>query len=108
MQQSNDFDKLILSGAIEPAGIDPETGEMLYSFTKKLKHVHPALHREVNNMFSQQVMDLWEKGMVDMDPTEVNPLVRLTPKAFNLKLIKQLDKETSHTLKEIKRTLYNK
>jgi hypothetical protein len=108
MSESNDFDKLILSGAIQPAGIDPDTGEMLYNFTKKLKHVHPVLYREVNNMFSRQIMNLWEKGMVDMDPTESNPIVRLTEKAFDKSLIDTLDDETLHSLKEIKRGLNKK
>ncbi len=108
MSENNDFENLILSGAIEPAGIDPDTGEMLYNFTDKLRNIHPVLYREVNNLFSQQVMTLWEKGMLDMDPTEANPFVRLTTKAFDNNLIKALDDETSYTLKEIKRTLNNK
>ena len=43
-----EIDDLILSGALEPAGIDPESGEMLYNFTDKLKDVSPLLHQEVN------------------------------------------------------------
>jgi len=105
MQKSNEFDQLILSGAIEPAGVDPDTGEMLYNFTKKLKKVSPVLHREVNNMFSTHIMALWEKNMVEMDITEENPMVKLTEKAFNNEEIKLLDPDIAYTLKEIKRNL---
>ena len=104
----DDLDALILKGAIEPAGIDPNTGEMLYNFTDKLKNVHPALHKEVSNMFNSHVMILWEKGMVDMNPTLENPTVSLTPRAFSRKLISSLDEDVAHTLKEIKRVTRTK
>lgn len=105
MQENNEIDELILSGALEPAGIDPETGEMLYSFTNKLKDINPLLHKEVNNMFSSHMMKLWELGMVSMDVTNKNPIVELTPKAFDAELMSMLDKEESYTLEEIKRNL---
>lgn len=103
-----EIDELILSGALEPAGIDTETGEMLYTFTSKLKNVNPLLHKEMNNMFSEHIMKLWEYEMIEMDVTEPNPVVKLTPKAFDENAISKLDKEIIFTLKEIKRTLYNK
>lgn len=100
-----EFEKLILDGALEPAGVDPDTGEMLYNFTKKLKSVSPELHKEINNMFSGHMMKLWEMGMVEMDVTEKNPIVKLTNLAFNDDIVASLDKEVSFTLKEIKRNL---
>ncbi len=108
MQENDDIEALILSGALEPAGVDSETGEILYNFTDKLRDVHPLLHREVNNMFSAHVMKLWELDMVTMDITSENPMVNLTPKAFDPKLIESLDEEIAYTLKEIKRTLIRK
>jgi len=100
-----EIDDLILSGALEPAGIDPESGEMLYNFTDKLKDVSPVLHREVNNAFNAHVMKLWELGMVSIDITDKNPLVQLTEKSFDPDLISQLNDEELYTLKEIKRNL---
>ena len=100
-----EIDDLILSGALEPAGVDPESGEMLYNFTDKLKDVSPVLHREVNNAFNAHVMKLWELGMVSMDITDKNPLVQLTEKSFEPDLISQLNDEELYTLKEIKRNL---
>ncbi|NDB82078.1 MAG: hypothetical protein EB127_04955 [Alphaproteobacteria bacterium] len=98
-----EIDDLILSGALEPAGIDPETGELLYNFTDKLSLVSPVLAREVANMFDSHVMKLWELGMVSMDVMDENPIVKLTPKAFDTGSIKSLDEEIAYTLKEIKR-----
>ena len=105
MQENNEIDELILSGALEPAGIDPDTGEMLYNFTNKLKDIHPLLHKEVNNLFSSHVMKLWELGMVTMNVMDENPIVNLTEKAFDKNLIASLDEDIAYTLKEIKRSL---
>ena len=102
------LDDLILSGAVEPAGIDSETGEMLYTFTNKLKYISPVLHREIDNMFSSHIMKFWELDMIVMDVTESNPIITLTPKAFNASLVDLLSKEELHTLQEIKRNLTRK
>lgn len=100
-----EIEDLILSGAVEVAGIDPDTGEMLYNFTDKLKDISPILHREVNNMFDSHISRLWELDMIDMDITLENPIVRLTKKAFHPAFISKLNEEERHTLKEIKRNL---
>lgn len=100
-----EIEDLILSGAVEVAGIDPETGEMLYNFTDKLKDVSPTLHREVNNMFSAHMSRLWELDMIDMDITSENPIVRLTKKAFSPEYLSKLDEDERHTLREIRRNL---
>lgn len=105
MQENDEVDALILAGALEPAGIDSETGEILYNFTDKLKDVNPLLHREVNNTLNSHIMKLWELDMVSMDILSDNPILNLTTKAFDPKLIESLEEEVSYTLKEIKRTL---
>lgn len=99
------LDDLILSGAIEPAGVDPDTGELLYNFTDKLKYVSPVLAREAANMFDSHIMRLWELGMVSMNVMAENPVVTLTKKAFDPELIKSLDEDILHTLREVKRHL---
>lgn len=100
-----EIEDLILSGAVEPSGLDPETGEMLYTFTDKLQDISPMLHTEIMNRFEDHMMHLWELGMVSMNITQKNPVVRLTKKAFDEELINSLDEEISFTLKEIKRRL---
>jgi hypothetical protein len=105
MEEISDFDKLLLSGVIEPTALDPDTGEMLYSFSENLEEKNPELHRLVLDNFYKTSLKLWELGFLNMDITNNNPLVSLTPKAFNDKRIKQLDKDLQFALSEIKRGL---
>lgn len=107
-QADNIIEDLILNGALEFAGIDIETGEPLYNFTDRLKYINPALHNEYSKYFSVEVMELWERGFLNMDVTDENPTVTLTPKALNPESIKNLDKNHQYTLKEIVRILLNK
>jgi hypothetical protein len=106
-----EIEDLILKGALEPAGIDPDSGEMLYTFTEKINEVHPVLAKEMQNMFDTHMMKLWELDMIKMNVMEKNPIVKLSKNAFNQKLIDSLDEEVAYTLKEIKRRfiteLYN-
>ncbi len=105
MEEINDFDKLLLSGVIEPAALDPDTGEMLYSFSEKLEERNPELHRIVLENFYKTSLKLWELGFLNMDITNSNPMVSLTPRAFNDRKIKQLDEDLQFALLEIKRGL---
>jgi hypothetical protein len=96
---------LILSGALEVAGIDMETGEPLYNFTQKLIDINPELHNEMSTYFSQEAMALWQHGFISMDVTEKNPVVKLLPKAFDREEVEKLDKNHQYSLKEIIRLL---
>lgn len=104
-KDSEIFQDLILSGALEVAGIDMETGEPLYNFTDKLKDVSPQLHNEYSMYFTRETMALWEHGFLDINLTELNPTVRLTEKAFKPEEIAKMDKERQYTLKEIIRII---
>jgi hypothetical protein len=53
-------------------------------------------------------MYLWEKGFLQMDVTEKNPMVSLTSQAFDEEKIKSLDPSHKYTLKEIIRLLQEK
>ena len=99
-----EIDDLIANGALEVVGVD-ESGELLYNFTDKLEDLYPELQSAVNNLFSMQMMQLWELGLVSMDVTEQNPIVTLTDKSFDKELISSLDEDLLHTLNEAKRTL---
>lgn len=102
-----EFDKLLLSGAIEVAGIDPDTGEMLYNFTNKLESISPLLYKEAQNMIISNVMMLWEKGFVDINLLSDNPMIKLTTKAFDENEIAKLSSSDAFTLKEVKRICSN-
>lgn len=102
------IDALILSGGLEFAGIDPETGEPLYRPTSILESIDPKLSKEMSSYFSETTMKLWEKGFIDMDVTIEDPLVKLAEKAFDLEAIDLLDKNERVVIKEIIRVLSEK
>lgn len=104
-EESDIIDNLILSGALEPCGIDMETGEMLYNFTDKLQQVDPLLHDEFQRYFTSETMALWEHGFIEMDVTLDHPVVSLTQKAFDSAEVLKLDKSHQYTLKEIIRII---
>jgi len=105
MDEFDEIDRLILNGCLEVAGIDIETGEPLYNFTEKLIEVNPQLHEEISRYFSNEAMSLWSEGFLDMDVTEKNPMVSLTPKALNEEEVAKLTKDKQYTLKEIMRVI---
>lgn len=108
MDDDKFFEDLILSGALEPAGIDMDTGEMLYNFTERLKDVSPTLHNEFSNYFYQEVSTLWQNGFLDMNIMEKNPSIKLTPKALDPEQVSKLSKDKQYTLKEIIRIISSK
>lgn len=77
------FEELLLNGAIEISGIDEQSGEMLFTFTEKLKDVDPGLYNKMADFFHKELMGLWEKGFISMDITQKNPTVSLTQKALD-------------------------
>ena len=94
-------ESLILEGALEFAGIDLETGEMLYNFTDRLMEVDPKLYKSVLDSFYQEIIRLWELGFVNMNITERNPNITLSEKSFDPIQIASLDKLTQKTLIEL-------
>lgn len=108
MDEDKFFEDLILSGALEPAGMDLDTGEMLYNFTDTLKDVNPQLHSEFSRYFSMEISGLWENGFLDMNVLDDNPSVTLTSKALDPEQVAKLDKDKQYTLKEIIRIILNK
>lgn len=98
-------DKLILEGALEVAGVDSKTGELLYVFTPKLKEVMPELYDQHLNHVNSEIMRLWEKGFVDLDLMSENPIVTLTEKSFDEKELAMLSKRDRWGVEEIKRLL---
>lgn len=104
----NIIEFLVLSGALEAAGIDSETGELLYSFTEKIKDVMPELYHDHINHVNKEIMGLWEKGFVKMDLlSDVNPVIGLTPLAFDKNALNALSKQDQWAIEEIKRLTRN-
>lgn len=100
------LDSLILSGLVEVSAFDPESEEMLYTFTNKFKESMPDLHRAHMNYVHSELMYFWELGIVDIEGMEEeNPLVRLTEKAFDENILNKLSNEQRVSLEELKRIL---
>lgn len=104
-EDSELFEDLILKGAIEPAGIDAETGEILFNFTPKMKDVSPEIYSEHMGYINGEVMRLWELGFLIIDLLEDDPIVHLAPKAFQREELTKLSKRDIRSLDEIKRIL---
>lgn len=108
MDEFDIVDNLILNGGLEFAGVNPETGEPLYRQTDRLKDLDSKLSDEISLYFFGASLTLWEKGFINMDVTDKDPLVTLSKKAFDQEEIKKLDSEHRVVLQEIIKTLYNK
>jgi hypothetical protein len=99
------INNLILEGALQPAGIDSETGEILYTFSDKIKTLMPDLYKEHVTSINKEIMYFWENGYLDIDLLSDNPNITLTDKAINSKDFLKLDREKQRSLQEIKRIL---
>jgi len=99
------IEDLILGGALEVAGIDSKTGEFLYNITPKLKDVMPDLYQDHIETVNKNMLILWEKGYLNIDFMNDDPLVTIADKGLDLKEIKKLSQEEIFALEEIKRLL---
>ena len=99
------IDDLILQGALEVAGINSTTGEFLYSVTPKLKDIMPDLYKEHIDSVNRDIMALWERGFLDMDFCEDNPIINITSKANDNDEINRLPENLISAINEIKRHL---
>ncbi len=70
------MEELILSGVVEVAGVDAESGEFLYNFTPKLKELMPDLWNERLDFIHQEIMFFWENGFLDVEDMDSgNPVI---------------------------------
>jgi hypothetical protein len=95
------LEHLILQGYVEVAGIDPDTGDMLYSFTDLAKTQMPHLERQFEEEFHKNIMFFWEAGALDMNVYEENPKIRLNPLALSDEFMSSLSTERKQALKII-------
>jgi hypothetical protein len=99
------IDDLILAGGLEISGIDEKTGEFLYTMTGKMKDLMPELYEEHLSDVNKEIMKLWEKGFVNVDMMNDDPIVTVTKKAYDIIEISKLSKEEAWSLEEIKRMM---
>ena len=98
---------LILEGALEVAGLDSETGEFLYSVTPKMQEVHPDMYEDHITQVNRDILNLWEKGYVNVDFLSPNPMVTISAKGLDKNEISKLTKPEIWALEEVKRLLKN-
>lgn len=60
------MEHLLLQGALEINGMDPSTGETLYSITDKLKEVSPEMYKEVNAIYKKNMIQMIYAGPTTM------------------------------------------
>lgn len=77
------FENMIIEGVIEFAGLDPNTGEMLYNFNKDLENIRPDLFEQMTSSMESDIYKLWEKGFLAMNIADENPLVKITEKSLD-------------------------
>ena len=102
------INKLILDGGLEVASVDNDTGELLYSFTPKMKEIMPEIYQDHMHNVNSEIMNLWEKGFINMDLLQEDPLITLTLKALNKDEVKTLSKQERWSLFEVVRLLQRK
>lgn len=62
LQKDAMIEHLIMQGAIQFAGIDNDSGEMLYSITDKLEDVNPHLYDQLAEQYNDHMFELIRKG----------------------------------------------
>jgi hypothetical protein len=96
---------LILQGALEVAGVDSETGEFLYAITSRMKEIMPDMYEDHLKTVNRDLLNLWEKGYVDIDFFLPDPVVTISEKGLDKKEISKLTKPEIWALEEVKRLL---
>ncbi len=96
---------LILQGALEVAGLDSETGEFLYAITSKMKDVMPDMYEDHLKTVNRDLLNLWEKGYVNIDLFLPDPVVTISEKGMDKNEVSKLTKPEIWALEEVKRLL---
>ena len=96
---------LILQGALEVAGVDSETGEFLYAITSRMKEIMPDMYEDHLKTVNRDLLNLWEKGYVNIDLFLPDPVVTISEKGLDKNEISKLTKPEIWALEEVKRLL---
>jgi hypothetical protein len=56
------IEHLVLQNAIEFAGLDEETGDILYNITPKLKDVKPSMYYDMKRLYEEKLYKEIEAG----------------------------------------------
>jgi len=98
---------LILQGALEVAGVDSENGELLYTITPKMQETMPDMYEDHLTQVNKDILNLWEKGYVNINFLDNDPMVTISEKGLDKKEVAKLSKQEIWAFEEIKRLLKN-
>lgn len=101
MLETNYLEQMILDGAAEVAGIDPETGEFLYSFTSKLPELYPDYYANMLEYYNSGIINLWSKGFLEIDMESDDPMVYINDKSFDEKELEKLSSQEKRLLESV-------
>lgn len=96
---------LILGGALEVSGIDSKNGEFLYTITPKMQEYMPDMYQDHLTQVNKDILNLWEKGYVNINFLDKDPMVTISDKGLDKQEIAKLSKEEVWSLDELKRLL---
>jgi hypothetical protein len=96
---------LILEGALEVAGVDSETNELLYNVTPKMQEIMPDMYEDHLTKVNRDLLNLWEKGYVNIDFLLSDPVVTISEKGLDKAEVSKLNKPEIWALEEVKRLL---
>jgi hypothetical protein len=96
---------LILEGALEVAGLDSDTGELLYTVTPKMQEFMPDMYEDHLTQVNKDILNLWEKGYVNINFLDEDPMVTISEKGLDKKEVAKLSKQEVWAFEEIKRLL---
>ena len=96
---------LILKGALEVAGVNGLNGELLYTITPKMKEIMPKIYEDHIRKVNKELLNLWEKGYVNIDLFLPDPIVTISEKGLDKNEISKLTKPEIWALEEVKRLL---
>jgi hypothetical protein len=96
---------LILEGALEVAGVDSENGELLYTITPKMQEFMPDMYEDHLTQVNKDILNLWEKGYVNINFLDEEPMVTISEKGLDKKEVAKLSKQEIWAFEEIKRLL---
>ena len=97
------IENLLHAGAIEFAGFSDENNEPLYTITSKINEISPELNLELKQQFQQLILSLWEKGFINVDWLEDDPIVQLTEAGMDEEKVKVLPSSEKLLISDLKR-----
>ena len=72
-----------------------------------MQEVHPDMYEDHLTQVNRDILNLWEKGYVNIDFLLENPVVTISEKGLDINEVSKLTKPEIWALEEVKRLLKN-